>query len=240
MPKIQTLYDDTQYEYLFISEPRLSFQDYPSSSKSNLTYFIKGCDLYCRGCQNLNLQKYENKDIKIDGFNTYKVDKINIEKSIETILDKFISDSIKLNRAYPYIVLQGGDPFSKYNRLTILYLLDTVIKNKKYYDSIKFCIYTGYTFCEIYKCISDFFKNDLKSIGNILPFIKCGKYNINNLNENPGKNDHLLTFASKNQKLYSYDNFDNKYICASKNGVASLDTIQFKIKINNRKMIKNN
>src|SRR4030042_910137 len=81
------------------------------------------------------------------------------------------------------VVLTGGDPLSHHNRLSVYSLLWKLDKN--------ICIYTGYDIDFIHKI----------HIPKRYKFIKTGKY-MNNLKQNPYKDNNSITFASPNQCLY--------------------------------------
>lgn len=98
----------------FVSE---SFLDYPNNSDISIILYLPGCDRNCKGCQNSNLQyfeEFENLDILIN----YLIKKCS---------------SAHTNK----ICLQGGDPLYKDNIKTTKYILSKLSKN---YD---ICIYTG-------------------------------------------------------------------------------------------------
>lgn len=106
----------------FVSE---SFLDYPNNSDISIILYLPGCNRDCKGCQNSNLQyfeEFENLDILIN----YLIKKCS---------------SAHTNK----ICLQGGDPLYKGNIKTTKYILSKLSKN---YD---ICIYTGANIDEVKK-----------------------------------------------------------------------------------------
>lgn len=98
----------------------LSFIDYPNGEHC-LTVMFTGCDNYCKGCQNKELQKHGKVIDEIDIGNMF----IKITDLCERMNTK-------------NIVFQGGDPLDEQNENSC-YLLCLFLKREGY----NICIYTG-------------------------------------------------------------------------------------------------
>ena len=106
----------------YISE---SFLDYPDNSSLTLIFYMPGCSYNCKGCQNIDLQKFE-------GY---------LET---TILTDLLYSSCKKSRTNK-LCLQGGDPLFKENLYFTKYILS------KLSNLLDICIYTGATIKEVKK-----------------------------------------------------------------------------------------
>ena len=106
----------------FISE---SFLDYPDNSSLSVIFYMPGCDNGCKGCQNLDLQKFE-------GYS-----------EIPILIDLLYSycNRSKTNK----LCLQGGDPLYKEN----LYFTRCILL--KLSELLDICIYTGKELEEVKK-----------------------------------------------------------------------------------------
>lgn len=109
--------------YMYITWTLLEYPD--NSSISTILYF-NGCDRHCKGCQNIELQKYDESNPNLD------------------ILIKDIVDYCKRSRTNK-IVLCGGDPLYYKNIPITKNILDKLSNN---YD---ICIYTGANIEEVKK-----------------------------------------------------------------------------------------
>jgi len=108
-------------------------------------------------------------------------------------IDKTLSN-IRSNK----IVVVGGEPFGSDTNIEYLQkILDYA--NKKSYD---ICVYTGHELDQVRDKVTGY------------KFIKCGLYEHNNLNDNPGHHTNEFVLASKNQKIYNA-----KHELLSKDGI---------------------
>lgn len=106
--------------YNYLSE---SFLDYPDNKSLCLIFYMPGCDRKCPGCQNMDLQKFED----------YK----NV-----AIINDLLYD-ICLKSKTNKLCLQGGDPLYEKNLEITKYLL------KDLGNKLDICIYTGADISEV-------------------------------------------------------------------------------------------
>lgn len=100
--------------------------EYPDNCSIATILYFSGCDRYCKGCQNIELQKDEDKSISFD------------------ILIEDIIDYCKRSKTNK-IVLCGGDPLYFKN----ISLTEKILKELgNFYD---ICIYTGANIKEVKK-----------------------------------------------------------------------------------------
>lgn len=198
----------------------VSFLDFPTKTKSCITYFMYGCDFACEGCQNVSLKDPNTNDPTSQMYtNPYEV---------LSILNR---NDIRRNRENRYVVLQGGDPFARCNRAFTCALL---VENQKHKIGLEFCIYTGYGYDTVKQIISNTINqlglsidnpkdsdDSMDIIGSSLRFIKCGNFDKSKFQQSSKKND-VLTLASTNQEMYEYNFDSHTYVKISTNGTLEL------------------
>lgn len=193
----------------------VSFVDYPTAKGSCITYFLYGCDFKCKGCQNEELQcgrPHGNGEfLRFNYINDFAM---YIQKQ-----------DIRKNRSNGLVVLQGGDPLSQINRSFISETMKYIMNNQDNFN-LKFCIYTGYDINNALNALASSVDVSERSqflfnIGKIVPFIKCGTYEQTCL-QTSGKRNGNMHFASRNQKLYKFNEEKRSYDCISYDGIAAL------------------
>ena len=105
-----------------------TFLEYPDNFSIATIFYFTGCDRFCKGCHNLDLQTYQ------------PIDKEIVCKEIINYCNRLGTNKV---------VLCGGDPLYSKNIATTKFLLD---KLSKEYD---ICIYTGADIEEAKKVIED-------------------------------------------------------------------------------------
>lgn len=185
-----------------------TFTDWPDAESSAVIYFFTGCSNRCIGCQNSHLadvwSAYINLHLDVSPFIGYDKSNIGVVSFSKVIYET--AKKYNTNK----VIFQGGDPFFINNREFVKDFLK-YNKSRKIIgeeDYVDVCIYTGYEIEDVRK----FLDNEI----DLVSFIKCGRFNSNNLNSYVGtqKTEDKLIFASKNQKLYN-----GKFELLSKDGI---------------------
>jgi anaerobic ribonucleoside-triphosphate reductase activating protein len=135
--------------------------------------------IYILGCEH-NCKDCSNPNFQNINYESKDVLKIDVNNFFQ-LLKNFTE-----KRYTKKITLLGGDPLFSTN---LIFTKELLIKNI-FYD---ICIYTGYE-------IDYLKKHNIKGFS----YVKCGRYDIS-LQQKSFKNDNMIQFASKNQKLYDKD-----------------------------------
>lgn len=201
---------DTNFEVnkvVLTKQIQETFTDWPDAESSAVIYFFTGCSNKCNGCQNSHLAEiwsaYCNLNIDASPFVGYDKTNAGVIKFSKTVYET--AKKYNTNK----VVFQGGDPFFINNRE---FVKDFLKYNKARKiiaeDYVDVCIYTGYEIEDVRK----FLDNEI----DLVSFIKCGRFDFNNLNLYAGtqKTEDRLVFASANQKLYN-----GKFELLSKDGI---------------------
>lgn len=185
-----------------------TFTDWPDTESSAVIYFFIGCCNKCVGCQNSHLADIWSAyiDLKMEtspfiGYDKNNFGMMNFAKVIYETAKKYNTNKV---------IFQGGDPLFINNREFVKDFLryNKDRKTNGEEDYVDICIYTGYDIDDV--------KKFLDSELDLVSFIKCGRYDANNLNSFSGtqKSEDKIVFASKNQKLYN-----GKFELLSKDGI---------------------
>lgn len=162
--------------------------EYPDNYSIATILYFNGCDKYCKGCQNLELQRYDDD-----------IPDVNI-------LIKDIKDYCKRSKTNK-IVLCGGDPLY-YKNIPITEEILRELGN--FYD---ICIYTGKSIEEVKKLNLSNFKFIKCGIFDINKFIGSNKTDnfIQFASSNQELYDNNLNLLSKDG-VYYYDRRNKKTI----------------------------
>lgn len=165
-----------------------TFQDFPDNKSLAVIVFFYGCTHNCYNCQNKELQNYP------------KTSKgITVEEAKTKITDYCKRSNTKA------IVFSGGDPYYPVNPENLRDML-TLISSLEL-GGYRICVYTGYDINyvnSLYKALRDMNSHNISmpSFCKKPSFVKCGKYEDNNRDENMGKKEAEFILASKNQRFY--------------------------------------
>ena len=196
---------------IYLSEIKDTFLDFPNDSDIAVIAFFEGCSYNCNGCQNSKLAKR-----RVHNARTWK----------------FAYDSIKERcerNNTNKVVLSGGDPFFDANTEDLNDMLSLISSLES--DGFEVCVYTGSSIDHVIN-IYNVYGKTIDTIptgwGNLQrvemrcfspTYLKCGTFDINNLNENMGKTDEKFVLASKNQNFYKKVDDSFTYTAISENGV---------------------
>jgi organic radical activating enzyme len=124
-----------------VSSISSTWLDYPDNYNLATILYTVGCDIKCKGCQNQEFQSYDNP----------KYPEVTVDSLYNTL--KAYTNATRSNK----VVLEGGEPLSKYN-------IDCV-REFLLIPDFDFCVYTGYS-------IDYVIRNGISGA----KFYKCGAY----------------------------------------------------------------
>lgn len=161
----------------YVADISTTWQDFPDDASCAIIVYFEGCGHCCPGCQNL-----ENQKRKMEHSFSYAA----LLRLLVHNCDKW-----KTNK----VVFSGGDPFyyEDLDELYTMFLLISELERLGY----QVCVYTGYSLArveELYDMSSEIFT--------FPTFLKCGKFDALQKEQNWGKTNDCLILASKNQKFY--------------------------------------